>query len=507
MRRVLAFQAVQTGNTLSLSRCGGEVENFQTKSWRDAVEWLVAVPLDDTFTVVFSLYDFTKALFSLLPEEQRALIGQQDRIVHEGVKVFYAPGRYLGLTVTVPVNPDSNLYETREINLQAIAPWVTDEEEVTDIRQLWELSTNIVKVLASWEFYPTKLTSPVAVFADCYLGDPRNYPTIFNFDEDCWEAQEYATEMMRYEWRSAYQIGMFPETHLYDLISAYPSIIAGLPDTTHCQCEKSYSVPAWAQWGIVKGKVTVTSDISPLVMDYEDGRINPKGTWRGIFTTKEIGWLHARGAGYFNMEDGWFFRFNTDRPYRLAVQWLFARKQGEDKLAATIAKRMSQGISGKLDEDRQDDTKGDWYNPILAAMVRSQCRLKVADFIHANNLQPDLVAILVDSVLATRKVDIQETGALGTWRYEGQSPAIVLGKGGIWRPGKRPQGIGYDDLLEAFKASPDIGYYEFKSPSGGTRVVDMLLDDSDRVFDHYPKCGKDVLKQIAKSTAIEVDAE
>ena len=853
MRQIIAYQAESLREgSVKLSRCDrGVIEECTTSNWQEAVSWLsqLVSPNNEDFTICFNLQDFTKVLFALLPlEEKEKIEGQADRIFYEGCKVFYVNGRYLGLTVDNPVSETSNIIQRWEINLQALKWWIADDDdEPANIKEVWELGTKIVKVLDDLKFYPTKLTSPVAVFADSYLGDARNYPTIFSFPEDKFEAMEYATEMMRYEWRSAYQIGVFDTTHLYDLNcysadtdvlttggwtpvtdlvvgdsvyafnkdasevrvervehvnkqwydgdmvrisnsrkvdllvtpnhrvlyrdrirqifyrdkgiyghltdwrvctanripngniaipvgapmhdkpdypirdelleliawintegwerkdsarllisqsrtanpenctsiirtlttlganftvgsrernkscelefrlpasyakkyispylddddihlipmwillncslrqlrlfyetllrgdgsersetshcfysklrenadrfswlcvllghktnsrtrvqnskpryyveasenaggkhrckglamiqsgavhtegyhgwvacptvksgfivvrrngrisicgnSAYPSVIARLPSTDGCRCEYATKRPPWSTWGICYGDIQVDADVSPLVFDTGDNmRINPKGHWEGYFTTREIEWLERWQAGTFKLIDGWFFLFSHKRPYQRAMDWLYYYKTHPDKFLATITKKMSQGISGKLDEDRQDGKKGDLYNPILAAMVRSETRIAVGNFIYKHSLNEDLIAVLVDSVLTTKQVTIPPSLNMGDWQYEGSLPAIALSKGKIWRLGKKPQGIGYDQLISALNNKPQSGYYEFTTASGSHRSIDLLLDegDVDRHFEEYPECGGDVLSKVYRSQAIAI---
>ncbi len=514
MRELATYDArTQPDGSVALTRYyRGEQEELVATDWVTAFEWLVRPPAgsNDAFTVVFNLVSFSLALFSLLPEDKRQIIVNQDRVFHDNCKVFYVNGRYLGLTTDVPLGVGNQFYRA-ELNLQALKWWVTEEEtEPADVKETWEIGTRIVTALDGLGFYPTKLTSPVGVFTDCFLGDARKYPTIFSWPEDKFEAMEYATEMMRFEWRSAYQVGMFTATHLYDLVGAYPAVIARLPNTDGCRCEYATRRPEWATWGICYGEVQVDVDVSPLVFDMGDGnRINPRGRWTGYFTTREIEWLERWKAGSFKLQDGWFMRFGEKRPYREAMNWLHDHKTQSDRTVSGIARKMAQGVSGKLDEDRQDGKKGDYYNPLLACMTRSENRIAVADFIYEHGLAPDLVGVIVDSVLSTKPAGVLKPAqAMGSWRYEGATTAIVLSKGNIWRPGKRPQGIGYMDILKAMRNKPDSGYYEFTLPSGSVRSIDLMLDGSslDREFGEYPDCGGDVLENVYRSTAIEMEA-
>ena len=516
MRNLAAYNAQILDGRIHLSRCiDGAVQEIVPSDWSQAIAWLTEPPAGDPdyFTVVWNLNDFTRVLFSLLPEDLQADAMNNDRTLYENVKIFHVGGRYLGLTATIPDAPGSNIVHRAELNLQALKWWVSEDDgDPATVVDTWRIGVSIVEALAKMNFFPTKLTSPVGVFCDCYLGDARKFPTVFSFPEEWFDAQVYATNVMRNEWRGAYQLGRFEQTHLYDLVSAYPSAIARLPstDAKNCRCEHATERPEWAVWGIMYGTVEVDVDISPLVLDLGDGeRVMPKGRWQTFLTTSEWDWLTKWGAGRFKMEDGFFFVFGKARPYKPAMEQLFTWKNQEDKMVSTLAKKMSQGVSGKLDEDRADGKKGDYYNPILAAMTRTYCRTRVANFIYENKLQEDLIAVLVDSVLSSLPVELPEgPRAMGTWRYEGETPAIVLSKGGIWRPGKRPQGIAYEALAEALSERPEDSYYEFKTASGSTRSIDLAVDGSgnDREFDDYPKRGKDVTAGPFRSMAVEVGA-
>lgn len=509
MKQIVVYDAKDQNGRILLSKCTNNiVEEKVCTEWIEVIEWLVDSPENQSaFTVCFNLTEFTRVIFSLLPQETRDQIEKdEDKVIYQDVKIFYANGRYLGLTAKIPVDVNTNRYRKAELNLQALRWWVSEEEaEPADVAETWKLGSRIVEALDKMKLYPLKLTSPISVFADSYLGDARKYPTVFNFPDEYFGAMEYATEMMRYEWRSAYKLGYFEETYQYDIISSYPAIIARLPDTTKCQCEFSTTRPEWSTWGIMYGEVNITADVSPIVGDLGDDRINYKGRKEDRFTTREIDWITKHDAGTFKLRDGYFFKFGELRPYRGAISYLFNYKKMNEEMVSTIAKRAMNGLSGKLDEDRQDGKKGDYYNPILACMVRSEARLNVADFIYNNGLVEDVIAVLVDSVLSQRYVELEVDERIGRWRYEGCSPAIVLSKGNVWRPDKRPQGIKYVDLLQAMKNNPESAYYEFTTESGSVRSIDLMLMDQDREYAVNPECGGDILNNKYESTAIELD--
>jgi len=527
MRQLIAYQAdARPDGLVVLSRCRkGVVDHLATKDWREAVTWLTGHDADpaDTFHVCFSLHDFVNTVLPLLPEETskaiktpgaRVFVGGNGELVDWSgwmLKSFYLP-RLWGIKTRSAVI--GNIVAEREIDrLFPLDAWLSeDEDEPSNVRELWDFGNRILRTLDGLYWHPTRLPSPAAVFADCYLGDARDYPTVFNWPEEKYEAVQFAEDVMRFEWRSAYQVGAFGSTHQYDLTGAYPAVIARLPSTVGCRCEHATEKLDWSTWGLVRGEVNITADVSPLVYEDADGnRINPKGQWFGTFTTREIDFLTRWKLGTFNLVEGWFFEFGSEMPYEKGMRWLYLQRgQAKDKRISYIFKKMAQGVSGKLDETHEANSKeplGSYYNPILACMVRSETRLAVGEFIYQHGLVSDLVAVLVDSVLSTRPAsNLLTTDGMGSWRCEGENPAIVLSKGNIWRPGKKPQGIGYNQLLDALASEPDKAYYEFRTARGSLRAIDLLLDGSnlDREFESYPENGGDVLSNVYSSVAISL---
>ncbi len=502
MRNVIAFEAVVNGPAVILScYADGKTESTRVGTLEEAALWLTkdrGVGLE----VVWSTRDFERALITLAPEEKREELEKGGRVYVGNVKFFSVP-RYLGITVTRSLRP--GFAEKNEVNLYPLDYCLTDDyDEPKDVAGVAQTAKYILRAFDIMGIpFVAKLPSPVAVFSDAEL-DPEKLPTIWSFPEDKLDAMIYASNMMDFEWRAAYQVGFFPRAYLFDLTSAYPSIMAQLPSTDACRCDYSETVPDWAQWGIMKGKVTVTADVSPLVYQLDPRHnLNPKGTWSGYFTTEEIDWLQRWHAGSFKIDDGWFFRFTPNIfPYRVPVQKLYKFKLHRDPMVSTIAKRASNGIGGKLAETKENGDYGDLYNPVLAAMTRSRCRLQVGDFIFRHELQPDLVSVQVDGVLGTRTPELPPYSGMGSWRVDSTSPAIVLGKGEVWRPGKKPQGIEYSDLLKALATHPDDSYYEFRN---GTRSIDLLMGGGDRDWDNFPRTGAEVLKGAATSTAIVIE--
>lgn len=494
---IVGYTAQETKEGVLLQKsAAGHTESLLTRDFDEAAHFLTR-NMGIAIHVCWSLTDFTDALFTLIPQDTKDKLQNETRAFAGDCKIFYIP-RLLGLTLTRRLQ--GNFYERSETNMYMIQHWMpNDTIAPVSASEVARYGEQIVVGLESMGIYTDKLTSPVGVFSNQLTGD---YPTVYTFNEDWLEAMNYCQPMMGNEWRSAYKLGFFPETWGYDLISAYPYFIADLPDTDQCTVTYSTDVQS-CHWGIVKGQIEVWSDISPIVYTSSDGMINPAGKWEGYFTTEEIRWLKNRQAGDFKLEDGYFFKFHTtNRPYRKVMRQLLETRKSQDEMVSNLSKRMAQGISGKLDQTDKDGGLGEFYNPVLAAITRSRCRLAVADFI-LDHIKPEhLITVQVDGCLSDSPVSFQEDQKPGSWRLDSNTPALILGKGEIWRPGKRPLGISYDEILSLVKSKPHASFYEL---SNG-RYIDLLLKDLD-IDRHYTrpiKRGQDLFNQTIDSRPINI---
>lgn len=498
MQGIVGYRAEQQAQGVLLTRSyAGIIEICLAKDFDQAVDFLT-VTYPNSLHVCWSLHDFKEALFSLLPAEALDKLKEGNSRVRIDPTKIFSIDKVLGITTRKLAR--GNFADELETNLYQLQHWLPDgTPEPDSVASLAELGESILDALENIDIYPNKLTSPIAVYTDNL--DPDSLPTVYSFNLDWLEAVNYASRMMSYEWRSAYKLGYFDQVWVYDLQSAYPAIMASLPSTDGCYAQKSNTYIK-ADWGILKGKVEVTAKVSPLVYDTGDGYILPSGVWEGYFTNEEIAWLEKWGAGKFILEDGWFFKFGSKKPYKEIVNRLLTLRRTNNGMVADLAKKVGQGLSGKLDESHQDGNLGVYYNPILAAMTRSRCRLAVADFIYTNRLVDSLIAVQVDGVISDREATITEYGYPGSWRFEGISPALILSKGWIWRPGKQPQGIGFEEITEAMKAQPDQSVYVF---NGGKRSVDLLLPpDDDRDYSDYPQTGREALTKHYSSQPLEL---
>ena len=496
-RAVVGYSAESQKGGVLLKRCyAGVTDNLLARDFDMAADWLTH-QYPNSFSIVWDLAAFTNAVFSLLPLATQEKLHTETRVyVNQYIKIF-SVDRWFGLTVTKPLH--GNFYEKRETNFFGVDRFMpSGTAQPTDPDQVADYGNDILAGFERMGIAPDKLTSPVGVFADELRG--YELPTIYT-NPDIEDACGYCIPMMRYEWRSAFILGFFEMAYSYDQVAAYPYFIANLPDTDKCRVQFSDTYIK-SDWAIVKGEIEVDADISPIVYSEGEGHINPKGKWQRYFTKEEATWLLRRQLGKFKMIDGYFIDWLSPRkPYRAPVSKLFSMRLAGDDMVNNLAKKASQGISGKLDQDNEDGTLGELYNPVLAAMTRSRCRLAVANFIYDNALLDSVLAVQVDGVITNRQVDTRGDGSMGSWRLDTVSPALVVSKGEVWKPGKKPLNIAYDELVAAIREHPQRSYYEV-----GNNYIDLSLPvlDADREYSDYPRTGGDLLTKVYRSRAIAI---
>lgn len=364
------------------------------------------------FKVTWDLKDFTQPLLDLMPyDEQQQLLGDKHRVNHGPFKLYYIPHKIF--TITYRWNVRANIYDTTEQSIYEMKQFYP-EEDIKDPLQIVNYGHNLLTDLKKIGLVPTRLTSPVAIYQDCVL-DHIKVPTIYDlpdYNKNKGMA-EYAIQVMDREWRTTYKPDYNGKAYTYDVRSAYPSIAVNLPDTSRCDYLHSKE---WQQgWGIVRGEITNDSEYTPILWWDGEKYINRVGSWSDYFTTEEVSFITKHRLGSFKMWDGWFLNPKTNcKPFEVPLMRLFSYR-GINEDIKRWSKAMSVGVYGKFCEEHDDGSYGKFFNPIYAAMITSRCRLKVAEFIGANNLESKLISVLVDGVKLDERIPIPATSAMGQW--------------------------------------------------------------------------------------------
>ncbi len=135
------------------------------------------------------------------------------------------------------------------------------------------------------------------------------------------------------------------------------------------------------------------------------------------------------------------------------------QKRYKSELASSIMKGVANQIIGKLIETRVDGDYGVLRNDIYHALILSQARVKVAEFLIQNEIQADeLVTVQTDGVRLTRYIPVGGRG-MGSWRCNGSQPTIVASPYKVYTQDKKPGHLTYDHIIEMIREHPQSKYY------------------------------------------------
>ena len=416
-----------------------------------------------------------------------------------------------------------------------LSQYYVDDPEPEDVETLYAKAQLVMDGFHAMGLNPKKLTSPVAIYEQEVMSH-MDIPTILTIPEKQDEMVEYAEHCLGFPekvhfWIQAYKIGHFNVGDIweFDLRAAYPSVAVNLRSLKYAKYAKSPYFQPEADWGFMKGMVTIYDHIkvSPIFDEY--GR-QPTGTFPAYITKQEYEFIYKWKIGEFKHEMGYYIKFTAPvKPMEVALKRLF-NQRGFGSITDMLSKRISTGFSfGKFLEKHDDGTVGNAYNPIYACMVVSINNLKVAEFIYKNELQNDLVHVGVDSVSATKPakhIGDQSNIGMGDWRFSGIGAVLVLSSGRVYHGDKKPQGLNYDQIVSLISEHPRETFYTANLKRRQTLEESIQLNDlngigrlkstassfdlgilranaTERNFKDYPHNGNDLLTKVYDSTPLK----
>jgi hypothetical protein len=460
--------------------------------------------------LTWNLDEFLAPILRLLGERHCRELAETKETRWQDYRLFYIPekvfsvkyGRYF-----------AQFYDLSQYYQETIEPPV-------DAFEVKYLGNKLEEVLGRMNLKPSRWTSPASILGECVL-EKMEVPTVWHNERRVRrESVNYALRCCHRLWISNFKVGHWDAgtIHDYDLTSAYPSEAMQLYDTRpeNCKYIKSDKFIPDADWGFLYGNITINSDFSPIMHLDDNGELrNPIGQWRGHLTLDEVNFIEKYKLGTFELNNGWFLKFKSKKPvFDGTLQKLYSYR-GKHFLTDALAKRMANSLYGLTIQKYQDGTSGKFFNPFYAATITTRCRLKVAEFILANELQDHLVAVNVDGCLVDKPVAESKLGSgMGKWKFAGDDATIVVSPGMIFRADKKPHGINYGTLMGMIEKSPDSAIYSVdllkRVTMGEALRIDFALigtvqkfgstidlnharTSQDRIFRKFPKTGKELL--------------
>ena len=441
---------------------------------------------------------------------------RSDKLEQGTYSVFYRAESQLGITTP------NEKYSSYFYNL---IQYFDTDEEITDLKVIKEKATELTNAALAIGLRPMKWSSPASLYEDTFLKHLGELvPTLADVTmpkKDTDELADWCVEIMHREFTTNTAVGTWNKggVYSYDQSSAYGSMFAELQNFKYATFTKSSVAVKDADTGILKGTVTIYPDIkcSPICFKTKQGQtIYPSGcSWETKLTLQEVRWIYRHHIGEFQLERGYFWKFNAkQQPFKIGMQKLYdAREKGG--LVKSLAKKVAASAWSKTIQKIGNAEENPYYSPLLAVQVKTNCRLKTADFIYDNNLQDSVISIETDGVRSTKPATREFRIGLGEWQEKPLENCMVISAGAVVTDSKKPRSMYFNEIVDLIKNNPNEMLYT------ETKLRRLTLDEAvakkklenvgnivpfttalnllnarvsqDMDFDEFPNCGQDLL--------------
>lgn len=515
-----------------LSRSPKELLDFLAKNYTDALNRKMCWDLDAFIAPILRLLNTVVSKELVKEPDCEALwefegngvelhdIKEKTRELSDGqYSLYYHRQTSFGLQV----------YGQRKSYFYNLRQFFEVDNEITEPNAILEKAKELVDAFFAMKLNPLKMSSPISVYQSNVL-ERISFPTLINLPASLTEAEgeelaDWAEQIMHREWTTALAVGRWEEgeTHDYDIQSAYGYLFSEVYDYTYATFWKSDKAIKEADFGLLKGRVTINAGVkcSPICYRTEEGQtVNPVGkSWDTILTLPEVRFIYRRKIGSFELDYGYFWKQGAPvQPFKILMQRIFDnRLQGG--LVKKLAKRIGASAWAKCIQKATNGEGNKFYSPLLAVQVKTNCRMKVADFIYDHDLQDSVLHIGTDGVRTTKKAIIKEKLGMGEWKENEPDSCIILSPGRIYTPTHKPGGLYFDDIIKMIEAKPNETYYATKLTrpitlgeaieAGNLKSVGRIQEfgtsidlisarqEQDMDFPDFPASGKELLEKKA----------
>lgn len=334
-----------------------------------------------------------------------------------------------------------------------------------ELELLVEMMGILRRDLASVDIYPSQWHGPGAIANQ--VMKKWNIPICRDIPEEVSHAAQYAYAGGRFE---LFKLGYYKgRVYEYDIRSAYPSVIAQLPDLSKGTWEyvKSWEPECFGIWHIsyVSPRGNQSTIPEPLFCRSKSGTISFPHKVRGWYWSPEASLVDAS-----YIEGGWVFRPSEDcrKPFQF-VEDVYKQRAEYKKPPYNPAERalklILNSLYGKLCQliGGAEDKPPRWHQLEWAGWITSATRAKIYKAIL---LSPnDIIATETDALFTTNPLPLEEGTELGQWERKEFSEIAYLQSGFYYavdeneeilckyrgmdkdREGKFPTGLPYRTIL------------------------------------------------------------
>jgi hypothetical protein len=494
---------------------------YQTKRDNSTRELKFFWNLDESLAPIFRI---------MSPEECKLIITTKFK---DAKHFFYRRGKNLTIFGDYLIkgkngNPD---HPYRAI-FYGLEPLISADTVPANAQDILEQCQRLLKALENIGITtPMTLNSAIGIYESSMRGIQLT-PNIKSIPPKSIDILIYAKHCAnRQGWISNFKTGHITDSFSYDVSSSYGWWLSQIRDFNNCEYIKYYpdfaskhikDIKAGNITGYFKVELSINKEIKvhPFAYVSDSGKvIYPTGRFETYLTLEEIMAFCKYKLGTLKIIDGYYVRFlNYNKPMENIVNRLYQMRSLGD-IENDLCKGIIVGYVGKTNAQFENNETSQTYNPLIAGWIYAQARLQVFKFIMDNDLVDSLISVSTDGVLSTKQANdetVSKDKIMGTWRYEGNIPALVLSPGWVIYKDKKPHSVTYDMAIETIKASPNSNHYKFTTMKPITlfeaseihhdiskvglvtehyNTIDLseIEMGQDRIFKSFPRTGKALL--------------
>lgn len=346
-----------------------------------------------------------------------------------------------------------------------------------------QLAEHWIKVFYdAFDFYPQRFISSGYLAEKVLINNKIQIPL---FEEIPIKVNEFA-------WRSYFgarfeilKRGYIGTAHLYDINSAYPYVLANIPDITKGKWRKSKKILDNAHLGFFKIECNILDCkyIPPFPFRTNGMLIFPSGKFVTYCTLAEL--KACNNPKYYKiLESFQYLDDNPIYPYKDFIESIYQKrlefKETGNPLQLPL-KIILNSIYGKTAQ-RVGNKIGNLFSPVISATITGTTRSMLYEFVKKYGIERDVVSFATDSIITTQKLDV-DSPDLGGWAYENSGDDVYVLQNGIyrfnWKWKKRGIGnLGNKQIEHLDTIEKDGSLYQVMNVLRVNRLRTAILSDS-----------------------------
>jgi hypothetical protein len=297
-------------------------------------------------------------------------------------------------------------------------------------RKLGELH---MQSLGRLGLYPKRCISG-ANLAEIFVRQNADVPVLFDVPR---VVAEWYYKAYRGGWFEMFKRGRF-RAWQYDIVSAYPMVLRGLPDLRRGAWGRGIHERACC--GVCKVILNTSRTGCPPLACYRPSMLAYPDIDTPCVTHVTLGEYEALKDVYsMELLDAWTFvpGEGCGYPFRECVDKLFALKQalkGEPGRYNAVKITLNSIYGKTFQKTLMPDGKtrvGRLFNPVYAAEITAQTRLMLWDVVRKN--EDTVIGVATDSIISTTPLSVGVGEGIGLWSLEKEREKLIVVMNGVYQ--------------------------------------------------------------------------